>query len=147
MNQLVSDRRRHTLGTHQDGKALKMAQIQTFYPYDDLYDVVGKLESKGYLKSTEGKYNLVCGNMSFEVFKFLDPDSISITLTASDTHKLGVFHNGRLRRLPPRECARLRGYPDDYRLNPTDAYAYKQPGNAVSVPVVQKILGDYFANN
>ena len=63
-----------------------------------------------------GKYNLVCGNMSFEVFKFLDPESISITLTSSDSNRLGIYHNGRIRRITPRECARLQGYPDSYIL-------------------------------
>jgi DNA (cytosine-5)-methyltransferase 1 len=77
--------------------------------------------------------------MSFEVFKFLDPDSISITLTSSDTHKLGVIHNGRPRRITPREAARLQGFPDEFILHPSDSATYKQMGNAVSVPVAQWI--------
>ena len=72
---------------------------------------------KRYLKvDSLGKYNLVCGNMSFEVFKFLDPENISITLTSSDSNRLGIYHNGRIRRITPRECARLQGYPDSYIL-------------------------------
>ena len=92
-------------------------------------------------------YNLVAGNMSFEVFKFLDPESISITLTASDSNRLGVYHNNRIRKLTPRECARLQGYPDDFILHPIDSSAYKQLGNAVSVPVIKKIVENIMNNN
>jgi DNA (cytosine-5)-methyltransferase 1 len=45
-----------------------------------------------------------------------------------------------LRLLTPRECARLQGFPDDYKLHESDHTAYKQVGNAVCVPVVAAIL-------
>lgn len=147
LNLLVSNRRRHIFGTHQDGKALTLEQIKTFYNEKGLNSLIKGLLTKGYLKQEGDKFNLVCGNMSFEVFKFLDPKSISITLTASDSNRLGVFYNNRVRRLTPRECARLQGYPEDYVLHPVDSVAYKQFGNAVSVPVVQTLLEDYFENN
>lgn len=147
MDELISNRRKHVFGTHQDGKALTLEQIQTFYTKTDILEIIKGLLSKGYLRVNDGKYNPVCGNMSFEVFKFLDPNSISITLTASDTHKLGVFYNDRLRRLTPRECARLQGYPDSYILHPNDNFAYKQLGNAVTVPIIKKLVLDYFNNN
>jgi DNA (cytosine-5)-methyltransferase 1 len=106
----------------------------------------GLLE-KGYLKDHDGKFNPVAGNMSFEVFKFLDPDSISITLVSSDAHKLGVVHNKRIRRITPRECARLQGFPDSFVLHPYDIHAYRQVGNSVSVPVVKEVLLDLFRSN
>lgn len=147
MNLLISNRRKHIFGTHQDGKALTLEQIKTFYTDGDIELIISSLIEKGYLKNVDGKYNPVCGNMSFEVFKFLDPKSISITLTASDSHKLGVCYNGRVRRLTPRECARLQGYPESYLLHPKDSLAYKQLGNAVSVPVIKTLLSDFFNNN
>jgi DNA (cytosine-5)-methyltransferase 1 len=147
MNKLVSNRRKHIFGTHQDGKALTIEQIKTFFNNSNMNDMINNLLGKGYLSKKDDKYNLVCGNMSFEVFKFLDPNSISITLTASDAHKLGVFYNNRVRKLTPRECARLQGYPDNYILHPQDQYAYKQLGNAVSVPVVKRIFSDFLENN
>jgi DNA (cytosine-5)-methyltransferase 1 len=85
--------------------------------------------------------------MSFEVFKFLDPESISITLTASDTNRLGVIQNGKARRLTPRECARLQGFPDTYKLLENDKAVYKQMGNAVSVPVIETLITDLIENN
>lgn len=145
MNLLVSNRRKHDFGVLQDGKALTLEQIATFYTKRNLVEIVESLLRKGYLKRDKSnRINLVCGNMSFEIFKFLDPDSISITLTASDANRLGVYYNGRIRRLTPRECARLQGYPDDYVLNPSDAFAYKQLGNAVCVPVIRKLFTNLF---
>ncbi len=85
--------------------------------------------------------------MSFEVFKFLDPESISITLTATDTNRLGIVQNGRARKLTPRECARIQGFPDSYKLLENDNAVYKQMGNAVSVPVIEAVITDLIKNN
>lgn len=44
------------------------------------------------------------------------------------------------RRLSPRECARLMGYPDEYRLNSvSDVQAYRQCGNSVIVPLITAV--------
>lgn len=147
MNLLIQNRRRPIFGTQQDGKKLTIDQIKTFYKANDIVDVIDSLKQKGYLKEENGRYNPVCGNMSFEVFKFLDPKSISITLTSSDSNRLGVIQNNRPRRITPRECARLQGFPDTFVLNPTDAFAYKQFGNSVSVPVIEAVVLDFIEQN
>ncbi len=147
MNLLIANRRKKIFGTHQDGKALTLEQIKTFYKNENIKEVANSLIEKGYLSNYEEKYNPVCGNMSFEVFKFLDPESISITLTASDTNRLGVVQNGKPRRLTPRECARLQGYPDSYRLLENENAVYKQMGNGVSVPVIENLISDLMDSN
>lgn len=43
------------------------------------------------------------------------------------------------RRLTPRECARLMGFPDTFRIPVSDTRAYKQFGNSVVVPVVREV--------
>ena len=43
------------------------------------------------------------------------------------------------RRLTPRECARLQGYPDEYRIVVSDTQAYKQFGNSVVVPLFSQV--------
>ena len=43
------------------------------------------------------------------------------------------------RRLTPRECARLMGYPDSHKIEVSDTQAYRQFGNSVVVPVVTAI--------
>lgn len=147
MTLLIQNRRKHIFGTLQDGKKLTLEQIKTFYHKDDLEEIIGSLLSKGYLKEQEGKYSPVAGNMSFEIFKFLDPNSVSITLTSSDSNRLGVIQNNRARHITPRECARLQGFPDTFQPNPTDSYAYKQFGNSVTVPVIEAVFDDFLDNN
>lgn len=147
MNLLIQNRRKHNFGTKQDGKKLTLEQIRTFYEYDDIQEVITSLIQKGYLKEENGKYNPVCGNMSFEVFKFLDPESISITLTSSDCGRLGIVQNNIPRRITPRECARIQGFPDFFIVNPLDSFAYKQFGNSVSVPVIEAVVSDFIEQN
>lgn len=43
------------------------------------------------------------------------------------------------RRLTPRECARLQGFPDSFKIVISDMQAYKQFGNSVVVPVIQAV--------
>ena len=43
------------------------------------------------------------------------------------------------RRLTPRECCRLMGYPEDFKITVSDTQAYRQFGNSVVVPVVEQI--------
>ncbi|MGO4449080.1 DNA (cytosine-5-)-methyltransferase [Phyllobacterium sp. TAF24] len=43
------------------------------------------------------------------------------------------------RRLTPRECARLMGYGDDFKIPVSDTQAYKQFGNSVAVPVFSEV--------
>lgn len=147
MNQLIQNRRKHNFGIQQDGKKLTLEQIKTFYDKSDIDDVITSLIAKGYLKCEDGKYNPVCGNMSFEVFKFLDPESISITLTSSDCNRLGVIQNNRPRHITPRESARIQGFPDSFVVNPDKAFAYKQFGNSVSVPVIEAVMSDFIKQN
>lgn len=47
--------------------------------------------------------------------------------------------NKRPRRLTPRECARLMGFPDTFRIPVSDTQAYKQFGNSVVVPVMAEV--------
>lgn len=46
------------------------------------------------------------------------------------------------RRLTPRECARLQGFPENFKIEVSDTAAYKQFGNSVAVPVVQLIAAN-----
>lgn len=147
MNLLIKNRRLNKFGNHQDGKRLNRDQIRTFFDGDDFETVISGLASKGYIKEVEGAFNPVSGNMSFEVFKFLDPESVSITLVSSDAHRLGVVQGGKPRRITPREAARLQGYPDSFVVHPNDQVAYFQFGNAVAVPVVEAVVRDFLNEN
>ncbi len=43
------------------------------------------------------------------------------------------------RKLTPRECARLQGFPEDFKITVSDTRAYQQFGNSVAVPIVKEI--------
>jgi DNA (cytosine-5)-methyltransferase 1 len=62
-----------------------------------------------------------------------------LTVVASDANRLGVYHNKRVRRLTPREVARLQGFPDNFILHSNDDKAYYQLGNSVSINVVKAV--------
>ena len=51
----------------------------------------------------------------------------------------GYLINGKTRKLPPRECARIMGYPDSYKISRSHSQAYKQFGNSVVIDVLQYV--------
>jgi len=77
-------------------------------------------------------------------FGLVGPDDTSRTLSAryyKDGSEILVRRGkgNNPRRLTPRECARLMGYPDDFVIPVSDTQAYKQFGNSVAVPVISEI--------
>ena len=76
--------------------------------------------------SPDGVSNtIVCGNMGRER-NLIQDRPISV-------NKWGV------RKLTERECARLQGFPDTFKIPVSTSQAYKQFGNAVSVPVAKEV--------
>jgi DNA (cytosine-5)-methyltransferase 1 len=77
-------------------------------------------------------------------FGLVTPDGIARTLSAryyKDGSEILVFQGKRKppRRLTPRECARLMGFPDTFRIPVSDTRAYKQFGNSVVVDVIAHV--------
>jgi DNA (cytosine-5)-methyltransferase 1 len=75
-------------------------------------------------------------------FGLVTGKDIARTLSAryyKDGSEILVKQRGKQspRRLTPRECARLMGFPDSYRIPVSDTRAYKQFGNSVVVPVIE----------
>lgn len=72
-----------------------------------------------------------------------DLRGISRTLSAryyKDGSEILIPQKGRNpRRLTPRECARLQGFPDKFMIPVSDTQAYKQFGNSVVVPLIQSV--------
>jgi len=147
MNAVIANRRRQVFGRHQDGKALTIHEVRTFFNSPKLKELLHNLVRMGYLRRIDGKYSPTIGNMSFEVFKFLNPESVSVTLVSSDADRIGVVDSLGPRRITVREAARLQGFPDFFKIHPSDRSAYHQFGNSVSVPVVAKVLKNVFSNN
>lgn len=71
-------------------------------------------------------------------------NNVCPTLTANmgmGGHNVPLVLNGKgIRKLTPRECANFQGFPKNYKLPKiADSHLYKQFGNSVSIPVVQRI--------
>ena len=139
MNLFILKRRNKEFGRHQDGKLLTREQIASFFAHSQLDEILESLVAKKYLQIVNGKYKPVSGNFSFEVYKFLDPNKISVTIVASDANRLGVYHQNRVRRITPREAARLQGFPDSFLVHTDDDKTYFQMGNSVSINVVKAV--------
>ena len=101
----------------------------------DKYTLTDKLWA--YLQGYAAKHKAKGNGFGFGM---VDGDSISRTLSAryyKDGSEILISRGegNNPRRLTPRECARLMGYPDDFRIPVSDTQAYKQFGNSVAVPV------------
>ena len=72
------------------------------------------------------------------------PGSVARTLSAryyKDGSEILIYQGegANPRRLTPRECARLMGFPDSFRIPVSDMRAYKQFGNSVVMPVMREV--------
>jgi len=78
--------------------------------------------------------------------RIYDPIGHAITLSAyggGAGAKTGLYLiNCVIRKLSPRECARLQGFPDSFIIHPNLQQAYKQFGNSVTINVLQYIVGE-----
>ena len=65
----------------------------------------------------------------------------TLSSAESDSSHYGtIWKDSIVRRLTPRECERLQGFPDDWTASQADSSRYKMMGNAVTVPVVEWIV-------
>ena len=79
---------------------------------------------------------IVCGGMGRERNLIIDHREHSMIPV---THIKGEVNKEDIRKMTPREWARLQGFPDDYKLNLSDTHLYKQFGNSVTVNVIESI--------
>lgn len=79
---------------------------------------------------------IVCGGMGRERNLIIDHREHS---KVPETHISGSINEEDIRKMTPREWARLQGFPDDYKLELSDTHLYKQFGNSVTVNVIEAI--------
>ena len=93
-----------------------------------------------YLKNYAAKHRAKGNGFGYGL---ADLDGVTRTLSAryfKDGSEILIPQKGKNpRRLTPRECARLMGFPDSFKIPVSDTQAYKQFGNSVVVPVIEKI--------
>ena len=94
-----------------------------------------------YLRAYAAKHRAAGNGFGYGLAK---PDSVTRTLSAryyKDGSEILVDRGPRKRprRLTPRECARLMGFPETFKIVCSDTAAYKQFGNSVVVPAVEHV--------
>ena len=105
---------------------------------EDKYTLSDKLWD--YLQGYAAKHKAAGNGFGYGIAA---PDGVSRTLSAryyKDGSEILIEQKGRNpRRLTPRECARLQGFPETFKIPVSDTQAYKQFGNSVVVPLMANV--------
>lgn len=116
------------------------------FEFDDFIFDVNSVEEKYYLSEKIKNYVLAGGTKNFKTSTETDlPVARPLLQTMHKMHRAGVdnyvTHNrGRIRKLTPRECLRLMGFRDDFKILVSDTQMYRQAGNSIVVDVLIAIL-------
>lgn len=93
-----------------------------------------------YLQNYAAKHRAAGNGFGYGI---ADPEGVARTLSAryyKDGSEILIEQEGKNpRRLTPRECARLQGFPDSFIIPVSDTQAYKQFGNSVVVPLMTNV--------
>lgn len=114
--------------------------------FDTFLFNVNDVEEKYYLSNKVKKYVLAGGTKTFKTSKETDLTVARPLLqTMHKMHRAGVdnyvTHNkGRIRKLTPRECLRLMGFRDNFKIVISDTQMYRQAGNSIVADVLIAIL-------
>lgn len=113
--------------------------------FDEFIFEVKDVEEKYYLSEKVAKYVLTPGTKNFKTSVKTDlPIARPLLQTMHKMHRAGVdnyvTHKGRIRKLTPRECLRLMGFKDDFKIVVSDTSMYQQAGNSIVVDVLIALL-------
>lgn len=113
--------------------------------YDEFVFDVREVEEKYYLSDKVAKYVLAGGTKNFKTSTKTDLDVARPLLqTMHKMHRAGVDNyvtfKGRIRKLTPRECLRLMGFKDSFKIVVSDTSMYQEAGNSIVVDVLIAIL-------
>lgn len=107
---------------------------------EDKYTLSDKLWT--YLQNYANKHKAAGNGFGFGI---AEPNGVSRTLSAryyKDGSEILIAQPGKNpRRLTPRECARLQGFPESFKIPVSDTQAYQQFGNSVVVPLMVDVAG------
>lgn len=121
-----------------DGKVIQREDIDFYKKYIPQYD------EQGSLKYPNQPVQIGKVNKGGQGERIYHPHGHAITLSAHGGgvgSKTGLyFINNKIRKLSPRECARLQGFPEDFILPDSVSQAHRMFGNSVSIDVLQYII-------
>jgi DNA (cytosine-5)-methyltransferase 1 len=113
---------------------LSTQYLQTLYNHKERHASKGNGFGFEIIKDDQIANAIVVGGMGRERNLVLDD---RITDFTPQTKIKGEVNREGIRKMTPREWARLQGFPDNYLIPVADASAYKQFGNSVAVPAIQ----------
>ncbi len=112
---------------------------------DFIFVPKGKVDDKYYLSKKVSEYVLATGTKNYYSKPKTDLKiARPLLATMAKMHRAGVDNyitrEGKLRKLTPRECLRLMGFDDSFKITVSDTQMYKQAGNSIVVDVLMYIL-------
>ena len=112
---------------------------------DFVFEPSGRVDEKYFLSDKVTKYVLASGTKNF----YSKPETDlavarPLLATMAKMHRAGVDNyitrGGKIRKLTPRECLRLMGFDDTFKIVVPDTQMYKQAGNGIVADVLIHIL-------
>ncbi len=113
---------------------LSTVYLQTLIKHKERHSRKGNGFGFKIIRDNQCANAIVVGGMGKERNIVIDS---SLTNFTPITKIKGEVNRKGLRRMTPREWARLQGFPDKYEIPVSDAQAYKQFGNSVAIPAIQ----------
>ena len=114
--------------------------------FDEFIFDVNRVEEKYYLSDKVRDYVLAGGTKNFKTSTKTDLEVARPLLQSMHKmHRAGVDNyvthdKGKIRKLTPRECLRLMGFRDDFKIAVSDTQMYRQAGNSIVVDVLIALL-------
>lgn len=132
------------------GNKEKIAKDKTKEQFNDFIFPIKEVEDKYYLSEKVAKYVLCSGTKTFKTSVKTDLDVARPLLQSMHKmHRAGVdnyvtYNKSKgidgLRKLTPRECLRLMGFKDDFKIVVSNTSAYMEAGNSIVVDVLIALL-------
>ena len=145
--EFVKSRTNHEYKVQINGDVMLCQKAnQQFNWHGDFIQDEGKpVDDKYFLSEAVKKYVLSTGTKGFYSKPQTDLEiARPLLATMAKMHRAGVDNyitrGDRLRKLTPRECLRLMGFSDEFKIVVSDTQAYKQAGNTIVVDVLVNLL-------
>lgn len=139
---IASNRRHKKYGNTPNGNPLSKLQIEALLGNNVCDSDLKDLIRLGYLKEVSGKFDLKGAMFCSGLFKRPVQDAPSPTVLTNFHNPRYFVHPTEDRPFSVRECARLQGFPDDFRFSAAGVSligAYRLIGNAVPPPVARAL--------
>lgn len=116
---------------------------------DFIFESNGNVDKKYFLSEKVTEYVLASGTKNYYSKPKTDLKvARPLLATMAKMHRAGVDNyitrEGRLRKLTPRECLRLMGFDDTFKIVVSDTQMYRQAGNSIVVDVLMHILKEMY---